>query len=679
MNRNEALRARGGCSVWGCEEPIFAESLCSNHQMVGHNAAAFKPPGAEPMPRSVHKAKRTRRFSPGRTTIGPAQSNLQRSTPSAHRSDSTLAHPANAPEVPAFARQSPKQNLGHVLAHPASPVTTRPVMAKQVRAATEFFPAAYAVTTRSALSEPREPYFALRPDQGHSAYVHQSRNRDSPAGQYAPPNTLPRKHLALIGGLVDVEEGFTPNLNLPIPPPTAFSISSSIVTGINGPPTATSSSRAGDTSSEESSSITVAQPPSRRKPEPINNNRCEGPTIHVFQKSDQAFQSKENIPIHISPLKRKADLSDTLPKIKDSPVQQKGDGRSTLLEKERQTKARISNYQEAIYGSAPPTNSSKCQSHVPSSEQAANQPRTPRKVLVSNTLVSTIETVQTNGRGQLENHTRVQIEILDSDDETIIDIPQQPQQPEPLATATKDKQKDMANSSASTAGTDRVIVDQTVVDHTVLAATQAIAEERKKDKVHVFDSEAFDAMIYRQSTLRPPPGVASQAPARPKTPVKKPSVKYQRQYLPINPAIHLPIKRSEEWHTKKALEIQARGRRKAWFGKVIERRRWLRAKEKAEEDERNAAKESNQKPLRIDPQPWSYNRVIDFGDVPHEELPEDVLQNPAWAKACAWHRENHAKRIFRERAAKNANRAAWDQAERVMEHAKLASQKSRRP
>lgn len=201
---------------------------------------------------------------------------------------------------------------------------------------------------------------------------------------------------------------------------------------------------------------------------------------------------------------------------------------------------------------------------------------------------------------------------------------------------------------------------------------------RKKDNIYAFDSEAFDAMIYRQSTLRPPPGVASQAPARPKTPVKKRSVEYQRQYLPINPAIHLPIQRSKEWHTKKALEIQARGRRKAWFGKVIERRRWLRAKEKAEEDERNAAKEPNQKPLRIDPHPWSYNRVIDFGDIPHEELPEDVLQNPAWAKACAWHRENHAKRIFRERAAKNANRAAWDQAERVMEDAKMASQKSRR-
>lgn len=680
MNRSEALRARGGCSVWNCEEPVFAESLCSKHQTVGHSGAAFKPPGSEPLPRSVHKAKRTRRFSPGRTTIGPAQSNLQRSASSSHRNDSALAQPANATEVPAFARQIPRQNPGHVPGHPASPVTTRPIMPKPVRAATDLLPAAYAVTTTSAVSEPREPYFALRPDQGHSAHVHQNRSRDAPASQYAPPSTFPRKHLALIGGLVDVEEAVTSNLNLPIPPSTASpSNSSNTGAGIDGSPATIPSSRAGDTSSEESTSITVAQPPSRGKPESANTNRREEPTIHVFQKPDQALQSKENIPIHTSPLKRKADLSDSLPKIKESPIQRNGDGRSALLEKERQTKARNSTHQETTHGSALSAKPSRYQSHTPGSEQAANQPRTPKKIQMSNALVSTIETVHTNGRGRFENHTRVQIEILDSDDDTTIKIPQQPQQPLPLAAAMKDT-KDMANGPAPTVGVDGVIVvDQTVVDHTVVVATPAIAEERKKGKTHVFDSDAFDAMIYRQSTLHPPRGVALQAPTRPKTPVRKVSAEYQRQYLPINPAIHLPIQRSEEWHAKKALDIQARGRRKAWFGKVIERRRWLRAKEKAKEDERNAAEESKQKLLRVDPQPWSYNRVIDFGDVPHEELPEDVLQNPAWAKACAWHRENHAKRIFRERAAKNAHRAAWNQAERVMEDAKLALLKSRGP
>lgn len=678
MNRNEALRARGGCSVWDCEEPIFAESLCSKHQMVDHNIVAFKPPSLEQMPRSVHKAKRTRRFSPGRTTIGPTQSNPQRSTSSAHRSDSTLIH---GTEMPAFARQFPKQDSGHNLGHSASPVPTRPMMSKQIRAATEFLPASYAsaAMARSTLSEPREPYFALRPDQGHSAYVHQSRSRDSPTGQYVPPNTFPRKHLALIGGLVDVDDGFPPNSNFPNAPSTTLpSNSFGTNTGIKGPSMAISSSQAGDTSLEESISITVAQTPSRRKPESSNNNRREGPTIHVYQKSDHIFQSKENIPIHISPLKRKADISDTLPKIKDSSVEQKGEGRPTLLEIERQIRARNPNQSENTHGGPPPIKPAQYQSHMPLDEQSANQPRTPRKVQTSNTLISTIETVRTNGRGQLENHTRVQIEILDSDDETTIHVPQQPQQPEPLAITSE--QRNIPNRPPCTTGTDSVIViDQTVVDHTVLVATQAIAEERKKGKIHVFDSEAFDAMIYRQSALRPPRGVTLQAPTRPKTPVQNSSIEYRRQYLPINPAIHLPYNRSEEWHAKKALEIQARRGRKAWFGKVIERRRWLRAKEKAEEDERNAAKESSQKLSRLDPQPWSYNRVLDFGDVPHEELPEDVLQNPAWVKACAWHRENHAKRVFRERAAKNANRAAWDQAKRIMEDAKLASQKSRAP
>lgn len=375
-----------------------------------------------------------------------------------------------------------------------------------------------------------------------------------------------------------------------------------------------SSSSSGDShhSTDHHFSVLPPVPSSGNESEPglpvDSNNRREGPTIHVFQKSDQIMESKVNIPIHVSLLKRKADLSDTPPKIKYSPVRKKGDRRSTLVGKKQQTRARNSDPQEAIHGSAPSTKSFQCQSYIPVNEQVVTHPRTPRRVQVSKTRVSTTETVHTNGRGQLENHTRVQIEILDSDDETIADTPQQPQQPEPLAAAIKDTQKNTANGPASTAATDGVIlVNQTAVDHTVLVATQAMAEEHKKDKIHVFNSEAFDAMMYSQSALCPPPGVASQAPTRPKTPVKKTSVGYQRQYLSINPAIHLPIQRSEEWHTRKVIEIQARGRRKEWFGKVIERRRWLRAKEKAEEDERNAAKESNQKFLRKDPQPWSYD------------------------------------------------------------------------
>jgi hypothetical protein len=419
----------------------------------------------------------------------------------------------------------------------------------------------------------------------------------------------------------------------------------------------------------------VATIPSRKKPDLVSTNRREGPTIHVYQKPDQIFQSKENIPIHISPKKRKADSSDIQPRIKGPPFEQREEGRSTLLETERQRRSQNSNQQGDICPSAPLNKSSKNQSHIPNDEQPTNRLRSSKKVQASNTSMSTIEVVHAKAKGQLENQSLVELEILDDGiEQSAVLVPQRPQQPKPQAIASKDERKDMTDTSHSTIGQSVLLVNQTV-----LVATQVTAEECRKAKAHVFDSEAFDTMIYRQSMLRPPQGVALQASARPKTPVQKSSVEYQRLYLPVNPAIHLPYNRSEEWYKQKALEIQARGRRKAWFGKVIERRRWLRVKEKAEEDKQNTAKASNQKPPRIDPQAWSYNRVIDFGDVPPEELPEDVLQNPAWIKACAWHRENHAKRVLRDRAAKDATRKAWDQAERIMEDAKIALLRSRDP
>ncbi|KAM0256300.1 hypothetical protein ACHAQJ_005065 [Trichoderma viride] len=554
-------------------------------------------------------------------------------------------------------------------------------MSRQARATTGFLPTnASMVTVKTTSSEPREPYFALRPDQSHHASVHQSHSQGAaPVGRQAPPNTIPRKHLALIGGLVDIDDGFASNLNLSITPTPILSSSSSGA-NLKSPLTAFPPSRTGDTNVEESISITVATMPSRRKPEIASTNRREGPTIHVYQEPNRIFQSKENIPIHISPKKRKADSSDSQPRTKAPPIEHRGEGRSTLSETERQIKSQNSNQQADINGSAPLLKSSKYQSHIPNDEQPASRFRSFKKAQASNTVASTIEAVHAKAKGQLENHTRVEIEILDDDDdseETAVHVPQrlqQPQQPKPQAIASKGEQEDTIDAAPSTVGKDVLVVDEAV-----LVATQDTAEERSKGKVHVFDSEAFDTMIYRQSMLRPPQGVSLQAPARPKTPVQKPFVEHQRRYLPVDPAIHLPYNRSEEWYKQKALEIQARGGRKAWFGKVIERRRWLRAKEKAEEDERNMAKASNQKPLRMDPQPWSYNRVLDFGDVPPEELPEDVLQDPAWIKACAWHRENHAKRILRDRAAKDATRKAWDQAERIMEDAKIALQRSREP
>ncbi|RFU76482.1 hypothetical protein TARUN_5765 [Trichoderma arundinaceum] len=525
-------------------------------------------------------------------------------------------------------------------------------------------------------SEPQEPYFELNTDipppmQIHPASVRQGHHQVSLESRHVPPNpnAAPRRNLALIGGLVDVDVGFTSNLNL------SFTQSSTVPPGSSGaslktPPGAISSAQVANAKLEESLSITVARTPSWRKPDLVSSNRRETPASHVYEKPDQIFQIKENLPLHISPTKRKADSSDTQPRIKGPPIGLRPERRPTFSESESQTRSQNSNQQEDSYQGALSGKSSKWHSD----EQTASRLRNSKMVQASNIPTPAIEVIHAKTRRQLENHTHVQVEIVGNDGrQKSFQMSDCPQQPKLQTNGPKDGEYRVDVPSSTPKKDVSAVID------TMLEATQDTAEKHKKTEARVFDSEAFDAMIYRQSSMHPPQGVSVQIPARPKTPVQKPSVEDGRQYLAINPAIHYPYARSEEWYKHKTLEIQARGGRKAWFGKVIERQRWLRAKEKAEEDERNAARLADRIPARKDPQPWSYNRIIDFGDVPPENLPQDVLQNAAWAKACAWHRENQAKRVLRDRAARDANRKAWDQAERIMEDAKIASKRNREP
>ncbi|GJN70806.1 hypothetical protein PLICBS_004864 [Purpureocillium lilacinum] len=72
--------------------------------------------------------------------------------------------------------------------------------------------------------------------------------------------------------------------------------------------------------------------------------------------------------------------------------------------------------------------------------------------------------------------------------------------------------------------------------------------------------------------------------------------------------------RSEKWHEAKAKEIQERGNRKYWFGRVAERRRWLKRVNR----EKELAREHGLPGTASDPEPWGYSRVIDFEDVPEE-------------------------------------------------------------
>ncbi|POR31824.1 Uncharacterized protein TPAR_07943 [Tolypocladium paradoxum] len=195
----------------------------------------------------------------------------------------------------------------------------------------------------------------------------------------------------------------------------------------------------------------------------------------------------------------------------------------------------------------------------------------------------------------------------------------------------------------------------------VAYAPRKSAEERRRSKIQDFDSAAFDAAIYQQAaTMKPPPRLPIPPRQRRSSPS---SSEDQRMYLHVDPAIHLTHNRSEEWFKAKAQEIESRGGRKAWFGKAIERLRWRRAQT---EHEKRLANGHGLPRRRADPQPWKYSRSVDFGDVPESKLPEDVLQNAAWIKACAWHRETERIRVLRRREAKRTEQETQEFYKNVM-------------
>ncbi|EWZ37134.1 uncharacterized protein FOBCDRAFT_34479 [Fusarium oxysporum Fo47] len=179
---------------------------------------------------------------------------------------------------------------------------------------------------------------------------------------------------------------------------------------------------------------------------------------------------------------------------------------------------------------------------------------------------------------------------------------------------------------------------------------RAKAEARKKRLLVEFDSEAFDSLIYRQSSLQPPPYVTVSSRIVKYNPVfgdQKPL------YLPVNPAIHHMHKRSRSWYRKKCDEIRRRPKRKEWFGKVVERQRWLQALEMKQQEKIKQAQQDGTTPPYRPPKPRGVKRILDFGDLPEEELPEYVRSNPAWLKACAWFRECEDKATARQRHVNN--------------------------
>lgn len=149
----------------------------------------------------------------------------------------------------------------------------------------------------------------------------------------------------------------------------------------------------------------------------------------------------------------------------------------------------------------------------------------------------------------------------------------------------------------------------------------------KVPEVRVFDSDAFDAMIYSQIGTTPPRGITIRRTRPPSTATG------ETLYLHINPYIHLMHARSDVWQKQKTKDIRNRGGRKFWFAQTGKRRRWRLAVDKIE----GAA------PQMIHP------RRGHLGEIPEEDLPDEVKANPAWLKACARLRQWEETCLKRER------------------------------
>ncbi|OAR01866.1 hypothetical protein LLEC1_01789 [Akanthomyces lecanii] len=179
----------------------------------------------------------------------------------------------------------------------------------------------------------------------------------------------------------------------------------------------------------------------------------------------------------------------------------------------------------------------------------------------------------------------------------------------------------------------------------------------------VFNSDAFDAMIYRQSDTQPPSGVAIHPPTTAS------STAPRRIFVHGNPAIHAPVVRTEKWLKDKAREIRNRPNRKRWFGKAAERMRW-RYNKQVEEDKtkrQTQNKASAGRKTRQDPQPAGYKRVMDFGDVPRDRLPPYVLSDPAFVKGCDWMRKMRDEDVALWRAVEHRTQMTWQHYQGVLQ------------
>jgi hypothetical protein len=111
----------------------------------------------------------------------------------------------------------------------------------------------------------------------------------------------------------------------------------------------------------------------------------------------------------------------------------------------------------------------------------------------------------------------------------------------------------------------------------------------------------FDSLIYGQTGAAPAPIGVSVKKIQIPPPAPKPEPPDEPFFMHIDPRLHWPQPQTEEWYQKKLREIEARGGRKANFGKAAQRMKDQRSKEPSKTFE--------------------------------ESLPERIRANPAWVRA----------------------------------------------
>ncbi|RSL44127.1 hypothetical protein CEP53_011368 [Fusarium sp. AF-6] len=364
--------------------------------------------------------------------------------------------------------------------------------------------------------------------------------------------------------------------------------------------------------------------PGKKNPAPVTNMEPEPILIRDSSKAEEPMDERVHVSAHVR-------VSVTTEELPDIGIPD--------LSQELKASSELTTQQEVIPASPQKHNAEGRKEDLPSGSP-------PRKKRKPDSPIQQETVKVTEGAPSESPLAHSKIPTQQANDESSPSRIRSPQAQSIALSVEDDDEANMADVSESSDDDE----DPKPAD-TVMLPFRAKYEARRKKMLASFDSAAFDECIYRQSDLRPPPGVVIPSRATRKSKAKakaKASSEEPRLFLPVNPAIHKMHNRSEDWYKKKCQEIKHRPRRKAWFGKVLERQRWLNAMEAKLDEECRQARLAGKEPPFRPPQPRTHKRILDFGDVPEEELPEDVRNNPAWLKACAWHRETMNKALQRQ-------------------------------